>query len=415
MVTMILQTWDLVANHAWHPFFFFFCFVWIVWLLRIWFASHYIKYDTIWDDSISVVVPTRGESPEETEKCVLSLISQTKSADEIIFVIDKSDVANGLPAVFQKYNVRYLIDDKGTKRDAFALGARATKENNIMMMLAGDCIYPPHFMSEAIKPFADPKVGGVALTQSVKEPRQTFARRLADWMYDYRFKVAYPMMGWKGVVVCLTGETFVARRELVMKHLDEFLNERFMGRRCIPGDDRFLTTKILREGYKCVYQVIDPPVLVDAPNSFGGLVKQQLRWLRTSQRYTFQAISWCWGKSLILPFHLFAVYLTLYSFVGITIWGVVNGILGLNPNMVARDIAIFGFPWIIAWGVLGLYASHTIRQIIHLKGHPEDWGLFWLYIPVMIFIFVPLTVYALFTMRKTGWLVRGNPEAVGKQ
>ena len=408
MVTMILQVWDLIVNNTFHAFFFFFIFVWSVWLFRVWAATKNKRYETDWDSSVSIVVPTRGESPEFTEKCIKSLLNQTKPADEIIFVIDKSDLDNGLPEVFRRHNIRYLVDEVGNKRDAFALGARATAENDIIMMLAGDCLYPPNFIKEALKPFADPKVGGVALSQRIHGVNRIFARRLADWMYDIRFKIAYPMMSWKGVVVCLTGETFVARRSLVMPHLDAFLNEIFLGRRCIPGDDRFLTSEILKAGYKCVYQPIDPPVLVDTPSTFGGLVKQQLRWLRTSQKYTFQTLTWCRGKSFLLPVHLCGVYLTLYSFVAIIIWGIVNSILGIHPVLVVKDIAMFGFPWMIGWGFLGMYASHAIRQTIHLKDHPGDWKLFPVYILVMIFVFIPLTVYALFTMYKTGWLVRGN-------
>jgi len=409
MTTMILQTWDLIANHAFHAFFFFFIFVWVIWLFRVWVACRHRRCENDWDGAVSIVVPTRGEEPEFTERCIRSLLEQTRPANEIIFVIDKSDLGNGLPAVFDKYGIRYLVDEEGNKRDAFALGARATADNEVIMMLAGDCLYPPNFIKEALRPFADPEVGGVALSQRIHGADRIFARRLAEWMYDIRFKIAYPMMGWKGVIVCLTGETFVARRRLVMQSLDAFLTERFMGRRCIPGDDRFLTSEILKAGYKCVYQPIDPPVLVDSPNTFKGLVKQQLRWMRTSQKYTFQTLTWCWGKSFLLPFHLAGVYLTLYAFVGITIWGIVNSILGIDPVFIVKDISIFGFPWIILWGLLGMYTSHAIRQTIHLKRYPRDWQLFPIYIAIMIFIFIPLTLYALFTMHKTGWLVRGNP------
>ena len=111
---------------------------------------------------------------------------------------------------------------------------------------------------------------------------------------------------------------------------------------------------------------------------------------------------------MMLPLHLIGVYLTLYSFVLVSIWGVANSMAGWNPVEVVKGWGMFSWPWIVGWGFLGMYISHAIRQSVHLKDHREDWPLFFLYIPIMIFVFIPLTIYALFTMWETGWLVRGN-------
>ena len=105
-----------------------------------------------------------------------------------------------------------------------------------------------------------------------------------------RSKLTYRALGARRQVHVLDGECFAVRREYWVGVLDRYLNQRFWGVRPVSGDDGWITTLLLEDGWQTAYQE-NARVHTYAPASFGVLLRQQLRWTRNSVRRSWYVLS----------------------------------------------------------------------------------------------------------------------------
>jgi hyaluronan synthase len=82
-----------------------------------------------------------------------------------------------------------------------------------------------------------------------------------------------------GMVLCCSGVLAAFRTRVVGVVLDKWLDERFLGRRCVSGEDSQLTNCMLGLGGKSVFQS-NAVVYTVVPTGFRRFVKQQIRWGR---------------------------------------------------------------------------------------------------------------------------------------
>ncbi len=69
---------------------------------------------------------------------------------------------------------------------------------------------------------------------------------------------------------------------MIRAHLDDFLEQRFLFRRCTFGDDRRMTYYCLREGR--VVFASDSMAWTVVPDQLTHFLRQQLRWSKSSVR-----------------------------------------------------------------------------------------------------------------------------------
>jgi hyaluronan synthase len=73
------------------------------------------------------------------------------------------------------------------------------------------------------------------------------------------------------------------RRDVVMKVLQEWLNQRYCGRPAAIGEDRAMTNLILREGFHVLFQQ-NAYVYTEIPTTYTKLCKMYIRWERSNVR-----------------------------------------------------------------------------------------------------------------------------------
>jgi hyaluronan synthase len=156
-------------------------------------------------------------------------------------------------------------------------------------------------LDELVKPFADPRVGGVTTRQRILEPERSWLTRWADWLENSRALYSMPAQSVLGQIGCLPGRTIAFRREVVERSMPAFMGERFLGVFLEVSDDRTLTNYALRQGYRTVYQSTSL-VYTDAPLAVPKLYKQQLRWARGSQYNTLRMLPWMLAHTPVLAF-----------------------------------------------------------------------------------------------------------------
>ncbi|GAH77215.1 unnamed protein product, partial [marine sediment metagenome] len=118
-----------------------------------------------------MVTPVYNEDPEVFRQALESW--QANNPQEITAVIDYTDTR--CIQEFRKFAKQYLevkliITKTPGKRAALAKGIKAAK-GEILALVDSDTIWEKSLLKEALPPFSDPKVGGVATRQNILEPK----------------------------------------------------------------------------------------------------------------------------------------------------------------------------------------------------------------------------------------------------
>ncbi|WP_210506002.1 glycosyltransferase [Naasia sp. SYSU D00057] len=365
--------------------------VWSLWLYRVVLSARAKPIVTDFRTTTSVIVPSYHEDPDILLRCLESWREQ--GPDEIIIVLDVADLeAYQRVLAIGDPTVRPVLFRHAGKRSALGVGIREAK-GEILVLTDSDTSWQPGLLEAVQMPFADPQVGGVSTQQNVYQRNSSLWRRVADWLVNLRYYNYVPGMGAKGAVPCISGRTAVYRRAAVLPVLDNLENEFFLGRRCISGDDGRLTWLVLASGYKTVHQR-SAKALSMFPSSFRAFVKQRVRWSRNSYRTYLTAIAkgWLWRVPFVTKITVLQILLTPVT-MGLTIFYLAT----------ARfEVSVFGGLAVAGWLLLG----RGIRSISNLKRNPSDIFILPIIALVVVFIALPVKVYALFTMNKQGWLTR---------
>jgi len=371
--------------------------VWLLWLYRVVQSARTGPIESDFRATTSVFFPSYHEDPYILMRCLDTWREQ--NPDEIIIVLDVADVDSydRIVALDDK-RVQPILFEHAGKRSALGVGIRrATSE--ILVLTDSDTSWTPGLLENVQKPFVDPKVGGVSTQQSVYQRESSVWRRIADWLVNLRYYNYVPAMGRAGAVPCISGRTAVYRRAAVLPVLEKLENEFFLGKRCISGDDGRMTWLVLASGYKTVHQR-SAHALSMFPSSFGAFVKQRVRWSRNSYRAYLTAIAkgWLWRVPFVTKVTVLQILLTPIT-MGISIAYLLLSRL---------EVSTVGAVVVIGWVLLG----RGIRGFSHLRRYPLEIFLLPLVGLVVIFIALPVKVYAMFTMNKQGWLTR-HADSVG--
>ncbi len=365
---------------------------WSIWLTRklvsLWhrpFVSSGCAY------RVSIVTPVYNENRKLFRQALESW--KKNQPDEIIAVIDFSDV--DCIDEFRKFqtnfsNGKLIITRKPGKRPALADGVKAA-QGTIIALVDSDTIWDRDILPKMLAPFTDPLVGGVAPRQKVFKP-DTLARRLFDIRLDDRYLTEIAYLSVVGnAVTCLSGRTALYRKKAIVDLLDKMVNETFLGKQCISGDDKCLTNLVQAHRWQVRYQSnahVFTPGVPDLLTFF----KQNLRWARNSWRADLKAVSsrWLWNEPF-LAFHLCDRFVQPLSLLLGPIFLIFSVAEGYWP------ITLILLAW---WGI-----SRGLKIYPHLLDQPTDLLLLPLYV-VSTYSIAVIRIYALLTLNNQGWITR---------
>ncbi len=376
---------------------------WGAWVLKRTVGIFYRPVAGSYRTTVSVVTPVIREDPRLFREVLQSW--KVNRPSEIIAVIDHTD--KDCIRIFEEFSrdfdgARLIVTEKLGKRPALADGIRASS-GEIAALVDSDVVWSPSLLDEALRPFADPAVGGVTTRQNVLDPT-TLAQRIFDIQLDLRyFDDVMPSAAAGDVFTCLSGRTALYRRAAIMPVLDDMVNETFWGRQCIGGEDKRLTYLVEAAGWKARYQH-DARVYTSGAPKMTTLVKQRTRWGRNSWRADLRAMwqGWVW-KHPFFAFILLDRTISNFTLLVSLAYMVVSLALQLWTPAAA----------LLAWWLF----TRTLRLIPNLARHPANV----LIVPVYIgtnFAMAIVRIYALLSLNRQDWLTRaalhqpGNPGLV---
>lgn len=416
MFTFILQIRQMVDGHPEvYLFAVYSAVIWLLWLLKVILSARYRPFTGTYTGTTSVVVPVVDEPLDLFRDVIGRMVEQQPG--EIIVVINGAR-NEALEEVCDEFAplVRWTHTPIPGKRNAVKVGTEMSN-GDITVLVDSDTVWTPGALSELLKPFADDSVGGVTTRQRILEPNRSWITRWADWLENSRALYSMPAQSVLGQIGCLPGRTIAFRRSILMRVMDRFMHEKFMGVFLEVSDDRTLTNLTLKEGYRTVYQYTSL-VYTDAPLQVKKLFKQQLRWARGSQYNTLRMLPWMLGHAPILAVFFLTDIILPFMLFGVIAGWIYRALTGQGENLYQGILQQYGFStgfvYVAALMVVSSVLSMAIRQMRHLAEKPSDFFRLPMFIIVSTFFLMPIRLIGFFRLaHASGWGTRAGAYAGG--
>ena len=372
-------------------------------LTRYLFATFYrpVRIDPNYTPGVSIIIPC-FEEEEWIQRTVHSCINQDYPVDKLeVIVVDdcsKDRSAERVEEIIAKLKeadtgdhayrvaerIRFFRQSANLgKRDAMARGAREAR-HELLVFVDSDSFLDPFAIRNIVQPFKDKEMGGVSGRTDVANTYTNALTKMQAVRYSIAFRIMKAAEGYFDAATCLSGPLSCYRRDLVLKYMDAWLNQQFLGQKATFGDDRSMTNFILRHN-RTTYQ--DSAVCMTiVPRSYKVFLRQQMRWKRSWLRESLIASRFMWKKEpfMALSFYMgvlvpiAAPVIVLYNLIYVPIMHRVfptNFIIGMLMMSLLMSMAqLFirrSTTWIYALWFCLYYEAVLLWQM------PVAWVTFW--------------------------------------
>lgn len=348
---------------------------------------------------VSVIIPAYNEGPMVGRSIrSVAACDYPKDKLEVIVVDDGSrdDTFFHMQYLRREFpDLVKLVRFSGNrgKRSALVAGIRAAT-GEVILTIDSDSEIDPRTVHEMVAPFlADEKIGAVAGRVAVLN-RDSPISRMLEVQYTLAFDYGRAAQSVYRTVACCPGALSSFKKAIILPFMDEWENQRFLGRPVNHGEDQALTNIVLRQGYDTVYQrtaVVNTLV----PTTYSQLSRMFLRWDRS---YIVEGFSFARfmftkyrEKNRVLPIVTFFVSNLRFVLVAVAIMEAPKlfdtNVTTVGRSMVALALgAIFSaayylrfersFRWIygVLYAVFSLVALQWILPWALVTVRDERWG-----------------------------------------
>lgn len=244
------------------------------------------EIDLNYTPRVTFVVPCKNEEKaiyHTIQKCFE--VEYPKDKVEVIVINDGSTDNTLSEMTRAKKDFRDLdlktINFKKNKGKRF--GMKYGFENakgEIIIQLDSDSYPNAKTFRYIVMPFKDGKISGVAGHSLPANKDDNFLTKTQYAYYFMSFRALKACESLFSMCFCLSGCFSAYRKKDAVPLIKELCNEKFLGNKCTYGDDRSLTSYLLRDGYKTVYapEAIGYTIV---PNTWKIFLKQQNRWKKS--------------------------------------------------------------------------------------------------------------------------------------
>ncbi len=284
-------------------------------LTRFLFAALYRSYpvDPNYTPSVSIIVPCFNEE-EWIEKTIRGCLNQRYPEDKLeVIVVDDGSTDNSvavLRAVKEKVAdevgdrlVLHVFDHNQGKRHALAAGSRMA-HGEVVVFVDSDSFLEPDAVLKIVQPLKNSRIGAVTGRCEVENKWTNFLTKMQAVRYFIGFRIFKAAESIFDVVTCLSGPLAAYRKDVLMRYLDEWVDQKFLGQPATFGDDRSLTNFVLHSHYAVYQHTAVTHTIV--PSTYWKFYKQQMRWKRSWLRESLRACKFMWYKE---PFMAISFYL----------------------------------------------------------------------------------------------------------
>lgn len=202
---------------------------------------------------------------------------------------------------------------------------------DILVTIDSDSLIEKNTLRNLVSPFiTQSSVGAVAGNVRVLNRREGLIPKMLDVSFAFSFDFIRASQSQVDSVLCTPGALSAYRRDIVMKVLRTWMNQRFLGQKSNIGEDRAMTNLILKEGFAVKFQS-NAVVFTQVPVRYKGLCKMFLRWARSNIRETVVMSRFVFTRFrpkrlgaqlnfLHSVFNLFGATLMIFGTLGCLLW-----------------------------------------------------------------------------------------------
>lgn len=351
---------------------------------------------------VSVIIPAFNEE-ETVGQTVDSVMDSNYPRDriEIICVNDGSTdltlhhMRNARRKYGESVRVINFVKNQG-KRRALYSGFKSAR-GKFVVSVDSDSKIGRNALGNVLLPLIrDPEVGAVAGRVGVLNEKASFLTRMMTVRYGISFDFGRAYQSVYGTVFTCPGALTAYRRSVLRKFIRDWANQMFLGVPCTYGEDRALTTNVLRQGYQTKYQS-NAVVYTKVPTTIGSMNRMYLRWTRSMIRESILFAQFMFGPyrdtnrwlpvfdfiflNILYPFQVVSIMLLAYAFI-------------VNPLFLLRQMAFL----VMVSFLLSMYYLKTNRSLTFIYGIP--YGM------ITAFLLWWITPYAAVTMKNRSWMTK---------
>ncbi len=254
--------------------------------------------------------PVTGVTDDELPTC--TVIVPAFNEGSLVYDTLKSIAASDYPT----HKMQVIAIDDGSKDDTWLWIQKAAKDfgdiitvwkqpenrgkrhalyhgfttgtGDIFVTIDSDSVVNTDTLRNLVSPFVvNENCGGVAGNVKVLNRNQGMIPRMLNVSFVFSFEFMRAAESSLGFVLCTPGALSAYRRDCVMKCLDEWIHQKFLGKEATIGEDRAMTNLILEQGRDVQFQR-NATVLTNTPVGFKTLHKMFTRWGRSNVRETLK-------------------------------------------------------------------------------------------------------------------------------
>lgn len=355
------------------------------------------------DLKVSVFIPSYNEPPDAVIKTIKSILNQDKPVHEIFFVDDGSPNPSGYQAALQLKKewdcihgeesiprlIVHRLQKNSGKRHAQIWGFQKAT-GDIFFTVDSDGYVYPNALRELLRPFNNPQVMAVTGHINARNRNRNLLTKLLDMRYDNAFRVERAAQSITGNILVCSGPISCYRKEVVLDNIEHYGNHSFLGDIVQSGDDRCLTNYAILKG-KTVYQET-AKCDTDVPETLQQFLKQQIRWNKSFFRESVQAFKIGFQRPKIL----------IWVILELSLWILFGFVIVLS---VVFKVKVLGYVLLLYY-LMYLAISSYARNVYYIWKHPFIFLLAPAYGLIHLGLLFPLRLYALLTLKSTGWGTR---------
>ena len=283
------------------------------------------------------------------------------------------------------------------KREGLYYGFSRAK-GDVVVTIDSDSIIKNDTLAQLVSPFVTNKnCGAVAGNVKILNDKTALIPKMLNVSFAFSFEFIRSAQSTLGSVFCTPGALAAYKKTSVLKVLDAWMNQTFMGKKSDIGEDRALTNMILKEGEEVLFQK-NAIVYTNIPEHYTNLYKMYIRWERSNIRESIMMSKFAFtnfrrgskiGTRIILIDQLLTFILAYPLLIAMIAILIVNPLFSL-----------------ISTGI-GILLFSSIQMLFFAKKH-SVYGSLWAYPYSLFYAFALfwITPYSIATAGKSGWLTR---------
>ena len=362
---------------------------------------------------MTVIIPAYNEG-----KQIAETINSVMKADypagkfEVIVINDGSvdDTWHWIKTASSKFPERVTAIDHVRncgKKHALCTGIKMAK-GEVIVTIDSDSEIVPDALRKIVSPFADPKVGAVAGNVRVMNLKEGCLPKMLDTAFAFGFEFMRAAQSKIHSVLCTPGALSAYRTAAVRPLLEEWQNQTVLGRPATIGEDRAITSMLIRSGWYSDFQST-AFVFTRMPVTYSGVFKMLTRWCRSDIRENLIMLHFAFFNLCHFRFRQLGLQLNvLFASVSIILPLFSIPALLLAVISVPLEACLLLATGNVLWSTVPafIYASRYGIKNAH-------WALVYgfYYLPFLSWI----GVYSVLTIRNTSWISRQLPFADKKK